>query len=74
MTRGGKREGAGRPKEAPTVSMSFRFTLQEREALRRRAQAAGLSVSEYVKLNTIGGKEVDRSETQCLSVTAAGKQ
>lgn len=57
MPRGGKREGAGRKKEAPTVNMSFRFTLQEREALRRRAQAAGLSVSEYVKINTIGGKE-----------------
>jgi hypothetical protein len=57
MPRGGRREGAGRPKEAPTVSITIRFTLQEREALRRMAKAAGLSVSEYVKINTIGGKE-----------------
>lgn len=68
MPRGGKREGAGRKKEPPTVNMSIRFTLQEREALRRRAQAAGLSVSEYVKINTIGGTEVNRSETERLSV------
>jgi hypothetical protein len=53
---GGKREGAGRKKEAKTVSMSFRFTEHERETLRQRANDAGLSASEYVKVKTIGGK------------------
>ena len=58
MPRGGKREGAGRKKEAPTVSITIRFAVKERDELRRRAKQAGMSVSEYVKINTIGGKEV----------------
>lgn len=55
---GGKRKGAGRPPGPcgpQTVSLSFRFTAQECEALKARAASAGLSVTEYVKMRCLAG-------------------
>jgi ribosomal protein L30E len=58
---GGKREGAGRKTEAPTVIISVRATRHERETLRRRAKLAGVSVTEYWKVKCLGGQ--DETET-----------
>ena len=53
---GGYRENAGRPKEIPTHKMTIRVTEHEHETLRQRAAAAGVTVTEFIKLRTIGGK------------------
>ena len=53
---GGRRDGAGRPKEIPTHKMSIRVTDHEHETLRQRAKAEGVTVTEYIKVRTIGGE------------------
>ncbi len=56
MPKGGKREGAGRPKGTTgaykeikmDVQVAVRMTAAEKEALEARAEAAGLTVSKYI--------------------------
>jgi hypothetical protein len=53
---GGK--GSGRKKESPTHLMTIRLTDHEHNTLRRRAKLAGLpSVTEYIKMNCLGGQD-----------------
>ena len=56
MPRGGKREGAGRPKGAISVpkekalslQVAVRLTESEKAELEARAKAAGVTVSKYI--------------------------
>jgi uncharacterized protein (DUF1778 family) len=52
---GGARPGAGRPKGKETVFITFRLSPKERETLRQRAEAAGMSVTDFIKLATLSG-------------------
>lgn len=56
---GGKRPGAGRPigtTGPKCINMSIRVSEGEKAALRARAKAAGLSVTEYIKIKTLSGE------------------
>ena len=55
---GGKRPGAGRPvgSSGPKLFIvNLRVTAHERDTMKERAKAAGLSVAEFIKTRTIGG-------------------
>jgi len=54
---GGRRDNAGRPKEIPTHKMTIRVTDHEHETLRQRAKAAGVTVTEFIKVRTLGGSD-----------------
>jgi hypothetical protein len=54
---GGAREGAGRPRCEPSENLSFRITAKEKAELKRRAELANQSVTEYIKMKTIAGIE-----------------
>lgn len=51
MTRGGKRKGAGRPKDGDgsTASLHIRIPLAKLEAYRQAAVARGVSVTDLVQ-------------------------
>ena len=61
MTRGGKREGAGAPKgprvNSATTWLQIRVNTQEKQAIKDRAVMRGVSVSEFVKICTLSGKD-----------------
>ena len=59
---GGKREGAGRPistTRATSGTVNIRMDVREIAELKRRAALAGISVTEFIRVRTLGGKDSD---------------
>ena len=61
MTHGGARQGAGAPEGSrpgtATERHEIRLTTHEKQVLRRRAAARGMTVSEFIKVQCLSGKE-----------------
>jgi len=61
FTQGGTRQGAGAPEGSrpgtATEKAEIRLTTHEKQVLRRRVTARGMSISEFIKVQCLSGKE-----------------
>lgn len=65
MTRGGKREGAGRPPAPDKMKLySYKATEPEHEQMEANADACGVSLSEFIRRRCL---DVEPSEGDSLS-------
>jgi hypothetical protein len=55
MARGGKREGAGAPTRAGSVAKnhSIKFTDEEWETIKQKAEKNNLTISDYIRIKAL---------------------
>lgn len=64
-TRGGKREGAGRPVlPDKRIQRTVRLSQEEYAAIMQKANAEGLNFSEYVRFTLIKREQQSQSQSQ----------